>query len=105
MLFNDRRQPTFKNPAVGAAARAGSIKDLGPKVEKVPMENISKMGTRFFGAATTKTNKPKMVVPGSKKAAKLQKKSEWARDYEAKSDAKYDARMKAARAKREANKK
>ena len=92
MLFNDRRQPTFKNPAVGAAARAGSIKDLGPKIEKVPMENISKWGTRVFGEATTKTNKPKMVAPGSKKAAKLQKKSEWARNYEAKQEAKYQAK-------------
>ena len=90
MIFNDRRKPTFKNPAVGAAARAGSIKNLGPKVEKVPMENISKMGTRFFGTTTTRgTGKPKMVEPGSKKAAKLQKKSEWAKGYEAKQDAKY----------------
>ena len=80
MMFNDRRQPKFKNPAVGAAARAGSIKATsapekpsGP--QKVPMENISKLGTRLFGVPTVKgKGKPKMVVPGSKQAAKLKAK-------------------------------
>lgn len=93
MIFNDRRKATFKNPAVGAAARGGSIKDLGPKVEKVPMENISKTATRIFGVPTTKgRGKPKMVVPGSKKAAKLQAKSEWADAYDKKQEAKYSAK-------------
>jgi hypothetical protein len=35
-----------------------------------------------------------MVVPGSKKATKLQAKSDWSDSYEKKANAKFDARMK-----------
>ena len=61
--------------------------------KKVPMENVSKMATRIFGVPTT-AGKPKMVVPGSKKEAKLKAKSEWADSYDKKASAKFDARMK-----------
>ena len=90
MLFNDRR--TIKNPAVAAAAKSGAIK-YTPQNEKVPMENVSKTATRIFGVPTT-AGKPTMVVPGSKKAAKLQAKSDWSDSYEKKANAKFDARMK-----------
>jgi hypothetical protein len=61
--------------------------------KKVPMENVSKTATRIFGVPTT-AGKPKMVVPGSKKANKLQAKSDWSDSYEKKANAKFDARMK-----------
>jgi hypothetical protein len=100
MLFNDRR--TIKNPAVAAAAKSGAIK-YTPKNEKVSMKNVSKTATRIFGVPTT-AGKPKMVVPGSKKAAKLQAKSDWSDRYEAKANAKFNAQMKKAKAQREAGK-
>jgi len=63
--------------------------------KKVPMENISKVATRVFGMSTTKgRGKPAMVVPGSKKEAKLKAKLEWADAYDKKRDASFDARMK-----------
>jgi len=63
--------------------------------KKVPMENISKMATRVFGVSTVKgRGKPAMVVPGSKKEAKLKAKLEWADAYDKKRDASFDARMK-----------
>ena len=71
--------------------------------KKVPMENVSKTATRIFGVPTT-AGKPKMVVPGSKKAAKLQAKSDWSDAYEKKVDAKFDAQMKKEKARREAGK-
>ena len=117
MIFNDRRKVKLSNPDVDtygeklpggmkprsmkdwtaranviAAAKGGSIKAM-PKEDKVPMENISKTATRIFGVPTTKgRGKPKMVVPGSKKAAKLQAKSEWADAYDKKQEAKYSAK-------------
>lgn len=71
--------------------------------KKVPMENVSKTATRIFGVPTT-SGKPKMVVPGSKKANKLQAKSDWSDRYEAKADAKYSAEMKKMKAQRETGK-
>jgi hypothetical protein len=63
--------------------------------KKVPVENISKVATRVFGMSTTKgRGKPAMVVPGSKKEAKLKAKLEWADAYDKKRDASFDARMK-----------
>jgi len=95
MLFNDRR--TIKNPAVAAAAKSGAIKAM-PKKEKktlVPVENISKPATRFFGQPTLKgRGKPKMVEPGSKKEARLKSKVAWAEEHGKKSSAKFDAKMK-----------
>ncbi len=92
MLFNDRR--TIKNPAVAAAAKSGAIKAM-PKKELVPVENISKPATRFFGQPTLKgRGKPKMVVPGSKKEARLKSKVAWAEEHGKKSSAKFDAKMK-----------
>lgn len=61
--------------------------------KKVPMENVSKTATRIFGVPTT-AGKPKMVVPGSKKAAKLQAKSAWANAYDKKASEKFNAKMK-----------
>jgi hypothetical protein len=71
--------------------------------KKVPMENVSKTATRIFGVPTT-AGKPKMVVPGSKKAAKLQAKSDWSDAYEKKIDSKFDAQMKKEKSRREAGK-
>lgn len=97
MFFNDRRKNSntvLDKKNVIAAAKAGSIKPTN-KVDKVPMENISKLGTKVFGRPTTHgTGKPKMVAPGSKKAARLQNKSEWAKDYAKKAEARYEARYK-----------
>lgn len=92
----------IKNPAVAAAAKAGSIKAMPKKEPKklVPAENISKPATRFFGVATLKgRGKPKMVEPGSKKEAKLKAKVQWAEGYEKKSEAKYKAKTAALKAK------
>jgi len=87
------KKPKFKNPAVAAAARGGSIKAMPKKepIKKVPMENVSKTATRIFGVPTT-SGKPKMVEPGSKKAAKLKAKSDWSDAYEKKVDAKSKAK-------------
>jgi hypothetical protein len=93
---------SIKNPAVAAAAKAGSIKAMPKKepIKKVPVENISKPATRFFGVGTLKgRGKPKMVEPGSKKEAKLKAKSEWADAYEKKSAAKSKAKTAALKAK------
>ena len=93
---------SIKNPAVAAAAKAGSIKAMPKKepIKKVPVENISKPATRFFGVGTLKgRGKPKMVEPGSKKEAKLKAKSEWANAYEKKVDAKSKAKTAALKAK------
>lgn len=89
IFFNDRRKsPTFKNPAVGAAAKAGAIK-YAPKEEMVPMNKVSKIGTRIFGDKTYTTTKPKMVAKGSKKEARYKAREAWADAHEAKVDAKY----------------
>ena len=96
------KTPKFKNPAVAAAAKGGSIKAMPKKepIKKVPVENISKPATRFFGVGTLKgRGKPKMVEPGSKKEAKLKAKSEWANAYEKKADAKSKAKTAALKAK------
>jgi hypothetical protein len=90
-MFNDRRK------MVEAVAKSGAIKAMPKKEPKklVPVENISKPATRFFGQATLKgRGKPKMVEPGSKKEAKLKAKISWAEEHEKKSGAKFDARMK-----------
>lgn len=92
----------IKNPAVAAAAKGGSIKAMPKKepIKKVPVENISKPATRFFGHAILKgTGKPKMVEPGSKKEAKLKAKVQWAENYEKKSTAKSAAKTAALKAK------
>jgi hypothetical protein len=77
-----------------AKANARGLKAAN-EPKKVPMENVSKTATRIFGVPTT-AGKPKMVVPGSKKAAKLQAKSDWSDRYEAKIDAKFAAQNKKA---------
>jgi len=79
-------------PSAAAVANARGLKAAN-KLKKVPMENVSKTATRIFGVPTT-AGKPKMVVPGSKKANKLQAKSDWSDSYEKKANAKFDARMK-----------
>ena len=81
-----------KPSASESEANARGLKAAN-KPKKVPMENVSKTATRIFGVPTT-AGKPKMVVPGSKKAAKLQAKSDWSDSYEKKANAKFDARMK-----------
>jgi hypothetical protein len=81
--------PTSKSEA---KANARGLKSAN-EPKKVPMENVSKTATRIFGVPTT-AGKPKMVVPGSKKADKLQAKSNWVDAYDKKSEAKYQARMK-----------
>ena len=85
-----------------ARANARGLKAAN-EPKKVPMENVSKIATRIFGQGTT-AGKPKMVVPGSKKAKKLQAKSDWSDRYEAKADAKFSAEMKKMKAQREAGK-
>jgi hypothetical protein len=74
------------------------------EVKKVPMENVSKTATRIFGVPTT-AGKPKMVAPGSKKAAKLKAKSEWSDAYEKKVDAKFNAQMEKEKSRRKSGKK
>lgn len=72
MIFNDRRQPSFKNPAVGAAARGGSIKAM-PKNETEKVFKVNRPMTRLLagkgGAALIGHDVD--VKKGSKKEAKL----------------------------------
>jgi hypothetical protein len=92
---NISAMPMFEPTASESKANARGLKAAN-KPKKVPMENVSKTATRIFGVPTT-AGKPKMVVPGSKKAAKLQAKSDWSDSYEKKANAKFDARMKKGR--------
>lgn len=81
-----------KTSKTEAKANARGLKAANaPK--KVKMDNVSKTATRVFGQITT-AGKPKMVKVGSKKQARLTAKETWAKNYEAKSDAKFDAQMK-----------
>lgn len=98
MFFNDRR--TIKNPAVAAAAKSGAIK-YAPKEEMVPMNKVSKAGTRLLGEKVYTTEKPKMVAKGSRKEARYQKREAWADNYEAKVDAKYAQKNRIEQKKRE----
>jgi hypothetical protein len=91
-LYQNISAMPFEPSASEAEANARGLKAAN-KPKKVPMENVSKTATRIFGVPTT-SGKPKMVVPGSKKANKLQAKSDWSDSYEKKANAKFDARMK-----------
>ena len=98
----ENRNATATPSKKEARANARGLKAAN-EPKKVPMENVSKIATRIFGQGTT-AGKPKMVVPGSKKAQKLQAKSDWSDRYEAKADAKFSAEMKKMKAQREAGK-
>lgn len=98
----ENRNATATPSKKEARANARGLKAAN-EPKKVPMENVSKIATRIFGQGTT-AGKPKMVVPGSKKANKLQAKSDWSDRYEAKADAKFSAEMKKMKAQREAGK-
>jgi hypothetical protein len=98
----ENRDATATPSKKEARANARGLKAAN-EPKKVPMENVSKIATRIFGQGTT-AGKPKMVVPGSKKAKRLQAKSDWSDRYEAKADAKYSAEMKKMKTQREAGK-
>lgn len=71
MEFNDRR--TFKNPAVEAAAKAGSIKPM-PKNETEQVFKVNRpMTNLFYGKNNGAIVGHEVTVKsGSKKAARLQ---------------------------------
>ena len=100
--LSENRKATATPSKKEAKANARGLKAAN-EPKKVPMENVSKIATRIFGQPTT-AGKPKMVVPGSKKAKKLQAKSDWSDRYEAKADAKFSAEMKKMKAQRETGK-
>jgi hypothetical protein len=81
-----------KTTKAEAKANARGLKGANApaKAKTVKMDNISKTATRIFGQTTTK-GKPKSVKVGSKKEARLTAKETWAKNFEAKSDAKYEA--------------
>lgn len=89
-----------KTSSAEAKANARGLKGANaPK--KIKVDNFTKIGTRIFGQATT-AGKPKSVKVGSRKANRLSAKETWARNYEAKSSAKYNNKMDALIAKDEA---
>ena len=92
MLFNDRR--TIKNPAVAAAAKAGSIKATENPNAKKDMWRVNKPMTRLV-AGTASVGRNVKVKPGSKKEERLQKRQEWAKDYGDKQMSKFKSDMKA----------
>jgi hypothetical protein len=101
-----RQENARTSAPTGAGSKTSNARGLkaANEIKKVPMENVSKTATRIFGVPTT-AGKPKMVAPGSKKAAKLKAKSEWSDAYEKKIDAKFDAQMAKEKSRRESGKK
>jgi hypothetical protein len=103
IAWNDRRKsPKFNNPAVEAAAKAGSIKATDNPKEKT-MFRVNKPMTRLV-AGTAMVGRDVKVKAGSRKEARLEKRQEWAKSYGDKQEKKFDSQMAKAKAKREAGK-